>query len=141
MVDLFGTPLLDTSPSTKGKKHLCPLLATWEAGGWKDNSRLCPFSNPWCQKGGSIGKGVFSERSISQRAWGFGHPNPNFMVRISSGGMGVFHARGWGPKSSVCPSKPRETKLFSGVSWDFCRDVPGAPEKFEKNSLCSIFGL
>ena len=29
---------------------------------------------------------------------------------------GVLHVKGWGPKSSVCPSKPRETKLFGGIS-------------------------
>ena len=44
------------------------------------------------------------------------NPNPNFLVRISSGGVGVFHVKGWGPKSSVCPSKPRENKLFGGIS-------------------------
>ena len=41
--------------------------------------------------------------------------NPNFLVQISSDGVGVFHVKGWGPKSSVCPSKPRETKLFGGI--------------------------
>ena len=32
----------------------------------------------------------------------------NFWVRISSGGVGVgvLHLKGWGPKSSVCPSNP-----------------------------------
>ena len=34
--------------------------------------------------------------------------NPNFSVRILSGGVGVFHVKGWGPKSSICPSKPRK---------------------------------
>ena len=68
------------------------------------------------------------------------NPNPNFLVRISSGGVGVFRANGWGPKSSVCRSKPRETKLLGGLSRDFCRDIPELPEKFEKKKLCSIFG-
>ena len=38
----------------------------------------------------------------------------DLLVRISSGGMGVFHVKGWGPKSLVSPStsKPRETKLL-----------------------------
>ena len=40
--------------------------------------------------------------------------NPNFLVRISSGGAGVFHVKGWGPTSSVCPLKPRKAKLLSG---------------------------
>ena len=29
------------------------------------------------------------------------NPNPNFLVRISSGGAGFFHVKGWGPKRSV----------------------------------------
>ena len=33
--------------------------------------------------------------------------------------VGVFPVKGRGPKSSVCPSKPRETKLFGGISRDF----------------------
>ena len=46
--------------------------------------------------------------------------------------------KGWGPKSSVCPSKPRETKLFGGISRDFWRDIPRAPEKLKKN-ICVQF--
>ena len=61
------------------------------------------------------------------------NPNPNFLIRIFSGGVGVFHMKGWGPKSSVCASKPRETKCFGGPG--FCRDIPGAPEKFEKKKF------
>ena len=63
------------------------------------------------------------------------NPNPNFLVRMSSGGVGVFHVKGWGPKSSVCPSKPRETKLFGGISGLFAWDIPGVPEKFEKEKF------
>ena len=45
--------------------------------------------------------------------------------------------RGWGPQSSVCSSKPRETKLCSGRSRALCRDIPGTGklEKFEKKSV------
>ena len=57
--------------------------------------------------------------------------NPNFWVRISSGGVGVFHVKGWRPKSSVCPSKPRETKFLGGIFRDYYRDIPVVPEKFE----------
>ena len=67
------------------------------------------------------------------------NPNLNFEVRIPLGRVGVFHVKGWWSKSPVCPLKPRETKLFGGISRDFCRDVPGVTEKFEKKSLCSIF--
>ena len=48
--------------------------------------------------------------------------------------------KGWGPKSSVCPSKPREAKLFGGISRDFWWDAPGAPEKFEKKKFVFNFG-
>ena len=48
--------------------------------------------------------------------------NPNFLVWISSGGVGVFHVNGWGPKSSVCLSKPREPKLLGRISRAF---LPG----------------
>ena len=45
-------------------------------------------------------------------------------------GWGVFHAKGWGPKSSVCPSKPRETKLVGRISRDF---APGIFRKCPKS--------
>ena len=62
------------------------------------------------------------------------NPNPNFLVRMSSGGVGVFHVKRWGPNNSVCPSKPRETKLFGGISRDFWRD------RLRNQNLCSILG-
>ena len=68
-----------------------------------------------------------SERSQGRKR----NPNPNLLVRIFSGGVGVFHVKGWGPKSSVCPSKPRE-KLFWRDIPGFCWDTPGVPEKFEE---------
>ena len=39
-----------------------------------------------------------------------------------------------GAKSSVCPSKPRETKLFGGIS----RDILGVPKSLRKKGSCSI---
>ena len=48
---------------------------------------------------------------------------------------------GWGPKSSVCPSKPGKSNFFGGDIPAKSRDIPAVPEKFEKKkSLCSIFG-
>ena len=64
--------------------------------------------------------------------------SPNFLVRISSGWLGVFHMKGWGPKSSVCSSKRRETKLFGGISREFCRDISGSPKNLSKN-VCVQF--
>ena len=37
---------------------------------------------------------------------------PKLFGPVIFGWGGVFHVKGWGPKSSVCPSKPRETKLI-----------------------------
>ena len=65
--------------------------------------------------------------------------NPNCLVRISSGGVGVFRVKGRGARSSVCASRPRETKLFGRISWDFCRDIPGAPEKLQKKEFVFNF--
>ena len=65
--------------------------------------------------------------------------DPNWLVRISSGGVGVFHVKGWGSKGSVCPSNPKETKLFGGISRGFARDIPGVPEKFEKKKFVFNF--
>ena len=46
---------------------------------------------------------------------------------------------GCGPKSSVCPSKPRETKLFWRDIPGFCRDILEVPEKFEKKRVSVQF--
>ena len=65
-------------------------------------------------------------------------PKPKLLVRICSGGMGVFHRKGWGPKSLVCPSKPRETKLFGGISRDFAGISRGCPKSLRKK-VCVQF--
>ena len=66
------------------------------------------------------------------------NPNPNFLVRICSGGVGVFHVKGCGPKSSAFPSKPRKTKLLARISRVFAR-YPGVPEEFE--NLVNLFHI
>ena len=66
-------------------------------------------------------------------------PKPKlFLVRICSGGMGVFHVKGWGPKSSLCPSKPMETKLFGGILGVLLGN-PGWPEKFQNKEFVFNF--
>ena len=62
------------------------------------------------------------------------NPNPSFWVRISSGGVGVFHVKGRGPKSSVCPSKPAKSNFLRYIP-GFCRDIRGVPGKFEKKKF------
>ena len=67
------------------------------------------------------------------------NPNPNFLVRIFSGGVGVFHVKGWGPKSSGMALETREIKLFWRDIPGFCSDIPAVPEKFEK--IKSVFNF
>ena len=68
------------------------------------------------------------------------NPNPNLLVRIFSSGVGVFHVNGWGPKSSIRPSKPGKSSFWGGISRDFAGILPaGAPEKFEKKKFVFNF--
>ena len=60
------------------------------------------------------------------------NPNPNFWVWISSGGMAVFHVKGWGPKSSVCPSKPGKPNFFAGYPRIFAGISRGCPKSLRK---------
>ena len=67
------------------------------------------------------------------------NPNPNFLVRIFSGGVGVFHVKGWGPKVRYAPRNQGNQTFFLGRDiLGFCRDIPEEPEKFEKKGLGSI---
>ena len=45
-----------------------------------------------------------------------------------------------GAKNFGMSLETREIKLFGRDIPGFCWDIPGAPEKFGKKSLCSIFG-
>ena len=47
--------------------------------------------------------------------------------------------KGWGPKSSVCPSKPGKSDFFGGISRHFARISRRHPKSLRKKSLCSIF--
>ena len=67
------------------------------------------------------------------------NPNPNFLVRIFSSGVGVFHVNGWGPKSSIRPSNPGKSNLLGGISREFAGISRGRPKSLRKKSLGSIF--
>ena len=58
--------------------------------------------------------------------------NPNFWVRICSGGVGVFHVKGLGPKKFGMCLETTEIKLFRRDIPGFCCDIPEVPEKLEK---------
>ena len=53
--------------------------------------------------------------------------NPNFWVRISSGGVGVFH------------DVPRSQIFFGGISRDLAGISQLCPKSLRKKSLCSSF--
>ena len=64
------------------------------------------------------------------------NPNPNFLVRMSSGGVGVFHMKGrGGRKSSVCPSKPGKSNAFGGISRDFAGISRGCPKSLREKRV------
>ena len=46
--------------------------------------------------------------------------------------------KGWGPKSSVCPSKPRESNFLGGISRDFARISRWRPKSLRKK-VCVQF--
>ena len=66
------------------------------------------------------------------------NPNPNFLVRIFSGGVRVFHLKGWGPKSSVCPSKPGKLNFFGGISRDFAGISRRRPKSLRKKVCVQV---
>ena len=68
------------------------------------------------------------------------NPNPNFMVRISSGGVGVFHVKGWGRKSLVCPSKPGKSNFLGGIFRDFAGVSLECPKSLRKK-VCVQFSF
>ena len=69
------------------------------------------------------------------------NPNLNFLVRIFSGGVGVFHVNGVGAEKLGMSLETRETKRFWRDIPGFCRDIPAVPEKFEKKKVCVQFSF
>ena len=65
--------------------------------------------------------------------------NPNFWVRISSGGVGVFHVKGWGPKVRYVPRNPGKPNFRAGYPGIFAGMSRGCPKSSRKGALCSIF--
>ena len=66
-----------------------------------------------------------------------GTQTQTFWSRYFSVGVGVFHVNGWGPKSSICPSKPGKSNFFGGISRDFAGISRRCWKVWEK-SLCLI---
>ena len=90
--------------------------------------RLCP---PDCRCPESAGMATLRSGKKKERKLQLWGPD----IFQWSGGL----QRKWngGPKSSVCLSKPRETRLFGGISRHFCWDTPEVPEKSAtKRRMC-----
>ena len=66
-------------------------------------------------------------------------PKPKLLVRISSGRVGLQNVKGWGLKSSVCPSKPGNQTFWAGYPGIFAGMSRGCPKSLRTKSLCSIF--
>ena len=68
-----------------------------------------------------------------------------FWVRRPPGGVGVFHAKGWWPKSSCSPSKVCLPWVSDRGIWDVPGIVPGCPgalgvfKKFVQKKFVRIF--
>ena len=60
-------------------------------------------------------------------------PKPKLLSPDIFWWVGVFHVKGWGPKTSVCPSKPRESNFFGGISRDFAGISWNRPKSLRKN--------
>ena len=57
-------------------------------------------------------------------------------------GVGIFHMKGWWPKSPRMSLETRETKLSGRDIQGFCRDIPAVPEKLEKiKSVLNLLAL
>ena len=53
-------------------------------------------------------------------------------------GVGGLPHEGAAAKKLVWSFEAQENEIFGGMSQDFCRDIPGVPEKLRKICLCSI---
>ena len=62
---------------------------------------------------------------------------PSNLIGVEfSGGVGVFHMKGWGPKSSVCPSKPGKSNIFAGIYPRILLGYPGGARKVREKNVC-----
>ena len=115
-----------------------PLVA--ERAPWRSSQSLCgrgsaaywkslqiPVSfllhtwQPLCDPIVTRGEGSFSYQGVSTRGVRHSPERLSFWVRRPPGGVGVFHAKGWWPKTSCTPSK----LCLPWVSKRGIRDVPG----------------
>ena len=139
-----------------GTKWVCP----------RDKPRFSPFFTQW-KPSLSLGQtqfvpGTFRGRRAAERVYvlkvyvPFSFPSfrqekraqrLTFWVRRPPGGVGVFHAKGWGSKSSCPPSKVCLPWVSNGGIWDIPGFLPGCPgplavfEKFVQKKVRAHFSF
>ena len=91
---------------------------------WKKNTRT-PLLQFCSRLPGSQASRIFNQARKT-------NPNLNFWARIFSGGVGDSHTKGWGPKSSVCPSKPGKSNFLAGYPGILPGYPGGARKVWEK---------
>ena len=101
-------------------RHSGDTLRTLNPGHSVDQGPNCPGNTPWDTP---LDTSVFREIVGDNLSRLSGkkkepEPKPQHFGPISSGGV-VSTWKGWGPKNSVCPSKPRKSKFFGGTFGHF----------------------
>ena len=114
-----------------------PVAGIWASA--PEVEQFGPARTQWNPKYGCRGTVTARFALIAFVQGGKRNPNPNFLVRIFSSGVGVFHVNGWGAKSSIRPSKPGKSNFLGGISRDFAGISRGRPKSLKKKSLGSIF--
>ena len=95
---------------------------------------------PWRGPGRTLKTEKLLSSSPSRKSTLKKSTNPNSGVRIFSGRAGVFHMKGFGPKSSVCPLKPGKSNSFGGISRDLAGISRRRPKSLRKNKFVFNFG-
>ena len=66
------------------------------------------------------------------------NPNPNFVVRISLGGVGVFHGKGWGPKIRYVLRNPGKPTFWRDIPELFLRFSCGVGAKHISSHVAQL---
>ena len=83
----------------------------------------------------------FAFALLSQLSGKKKEPKPNlFGPDIFGWGGGLPRERVGAKKFGMSFETQGNQTSWRVLSWEFGRDIPEAPEQFEKDSLCSIFG-
>ena len=96
---------------------------------------LCAFFARYLSRLTATAYAIPPHKNKNPNQGGKRNPNPNFLVRIFSSGVGVFHVNGWGPKSSIRPSKPGKSNFLGGISRDFAGISRGHPKSLRKKKF------